>query len=162
MGSDFGDSIAIMSPKSDDDDALFFLVNAIHQAMLQVDPPRVGPGKVSDEPLKRRLHRVVLQCLQQSIDLGLERAFEDVLIILARLFCKNNAVAHLRSFFQSSSTHSSMGVFSPSLMESAMPGMLHRWQVSSSERRYSSLTTAALPCLVVTMIISSLTVAASR
>ena len=65
--------LVVMAPKSQDFDDLFSLQHLIDQAMLNIDTPRIGTGKIADELFEGgwRLEWISGNYGQQGFGLGL-------------------------------------------------------------------------------------------
>ena len=89
----------IVSPHSENTYCLLPGKHFVDQAIVNVDSPRVGACKVTDELLERRwiLKRVTLKNGEQLFCLWLEPCGFDLLCVLERLFRVDDDPTHQRS-----------------------------------------------------------------
>ena len=115
--------------------------------MLDIDTSGASSFQIADEPLvwRRRLIRVFLQNIQQNFNFGAQVRRRNFFCVFTGLFRKNNPPTH----HSTSSLHCSIGVFNPSIIDSRIPGILRRYNVSSTARQSSSESKTALARLPV-------------
>lgn len=132
----------VMAPESQDFNHAVFLEYLVYQPMLDVDSPRIGPGKVADELLKRRrpLKWVLSQDGQEFLCLRFQAARSQLFRVLLCLTRKDQTPTHQPG----SLAHSSTGVSIPSRIDSRIPGMDSRYSVSWIASQSSSETSTAL------------------
>lgn len=118
----------VMRPHPNDLYRLDVIQNLVDQAMLYIDPTGACPGKVSNELFVnwRCLIGVFFEKVEDSFGLRLQTGSGQFLCISFSVLGKHQPPAHQSS----SSSHSPTGVFSPSRMDSRMPGMDVRYKVS--------------------------------
>jgi len=100
----------------------------IHKSVLNIDPSRVGAGKITDELLvgKRILERIIGQNIQKKLRLWFQACTRKFLGVLLRLFREDEEVFHQSSFL----AHAATGVASPERMESRIPGIETKYRLS--------------------------------
>lgn len=99
----------------------------VHEAVLDVDAPRVEAREVADERLVggRGAEGVAPDHLDELLRLSVEARSLEAARVLRRLLREPDEV-HGYHASSSSETHSSSGSFIPARRDSAMPGMLLR------------------------------------
>jgi len=92
--------------------------------MVDVNPPRIGPGQVAHQLFERRrvLKRVLLQDGQQFLGLGAQPGRRQLLGVLLSLL----RVGELPDYQDSFLASFLVGVLSPLRMDSRMPGIDRR------------------------------------
>ncbi len=118
----------IMCPHADDLHRFTAWKDLIHQAMLDIDPAGVGPGKVANKLFKwgRSLKRISSEDLEQQFRFGAEPRRGQLLSILLRLPCEDKPPGyHFRVV-----RHFLRGVLRPFRIDSRIPGIESRYRVS--------------------------------
>jgi hypothetical protein len=113
-----------MGPHSDDLYRLKAVENLVDQTVLNADPSRTSTREIAHKFFVRWgiPVRVFAEEIQQATCLRFETGLGDFLRVFFGLFDENPAPTHLPS----SSSHFSIGVFRPFLMDSRMPGIDER------------------------------------
>lgn len=110
-----------MTPKPNHLDDFHFRKNLVNQTVLNVNPPRIGPGQIPNKFLEggRVLERIGFQYFQQALRLRLQTRRRKLFSVFLGLFGVKKAPAHQLSFLESLLT----GVLSPARMDSRIPGI---------------------------------------
>jgi len=117
-------TLFVMGPHADHFYHMFSFKHLIHKSMLYVNTTGVSPIQVTDQLLIWRwlLKRIFSENVQQFLGLWTQVGSRKFFGIFPCLPGKNKTPRH----HSTSSKHSSMGVSSPSMIDSLMPGMLSR------------------------------------
>ena len=110
-----------MRPHADDLDDLFIFQNLVHQPVLDVDPAGIRSGEIAYKLLERwrRLEWICLHHLKQFFCFPLQSGIRKFAGVFLRLLGEDDFPAHQSSW----SEHALMGTFSPSRMDSRIPGI---------------------------------------
>jgi len=116
--------LLVVRPHPHDFDGLDVIQNLVDEAVLDIDPPGTSPRKFPYQLLERRraLVRILPQDGQQSFGLWLQAGPGELLRVSLRPTGEYDSPAHQSS----SSSHSSTGVFRPSMIDSRISGMAVR------------------------------------
>jgi len=118
----------VMSPQSQYLHHSLILEHLIHKSVLNIDPSRVGAGKITDELFvgRRILERIIGQNIQKKLRLWFQASTRKLLGVLLRFFREDEEVFHQSSFL----AHAATGVASPERMDSRMPGIETKYRLS--------------------------------
>src|SRR6266702_4161282 len=103
--------------------------NLVDQAVMDVDPARIGTGEIADELLetRRRLEGIAFENFEKRLGLRLQARAAQFLCVFCCLWRIDDAPrAHQSSDFR----HSRTEVFNPFRIEARIPGIERRWSVS--------------------------------
>jgi hypothetical protein len=126
-----------MSPHPKHLDDPFVFDDLIHQTVLNIDTARVCAAQIPEQLLKRRRPSIgiVGENVEKLLRFWTETRRSEAPSVLLILFCEDE----LPGCHQPGSlTHRSIGVASPSAMDSRMPGTERRYRVSWIEFQSSS------------------------
>lgn len=113
-----------MRPHAQDADDFFLFEDFVDEPVLDVDPARVFPGEVADEPFvrRRRLERIFLQRFDELRGYPLEVGCREFPGVFYGLLGIDNRPGHQSSSRALSSSGSSLAA----RMDSLIPGMEQR------------------------------------
>ena len=128
----------VMGPHAEDLHHPLLFQNLIYQAVLNVDPARVGACQITHELfIGRRVYEWISgQNSEKVFGLRPQTGSVNFLCVLRGLPGKDDLPVYQRMFF----THDRMGVFIPRRIDSLIPGIDNRNRVSWMERQSSSET----------------------
>ena len=109
-----------MRPHADDLHGFSCGKHLVDEAVLDVDPARVGAGKIADELFKRRRVLKGVSCdeVEQPFRLGAEAGCRELLGVFLGLSCEDKRPGYHLSLVR----HFLTGVFSPFRIDSRIPG----------------------------------------
>lgn len=118
----------IMSPHPDDLDGLYFLQDLVHEAVLNGDATGISSRKVSDQLFKGWgcLKRIFRENFKQFFGFLSQACCRNFLCVLLSFPGIDNPPLYHPGF----SLHFLTGVLSPFRMDSLMPGIDKRYNVS--------------------------------
>ena len=121
-------TLLIMCPHPDNFHGLDFIQNLINQSMLDIDSSGTCTVQVAQKFFVgwRIFVGIFFEDFEQTLGLGLKSGVCDLLCILLGLLGRNQSPVH----HSSSSSHSSIGLLMPSWMDSRIPGIEVRYNVS--------------------------------
>ena len=139
--------LVVVRPEAEDFDGAFFQQDLVHEAVLDIDASGIGAGKVADQFFVGRgdLKRVFLEDFKQRFRFRAKSGRRQFLGIFSGLFREDELPAHQPGFLEQRLG----GVLSPLRMDSRIPGMETRYNVSWIARQSSSETRTPLACFPV-------------
>ena len=121
--------LIVMGPHPKHLDGTFVFDDLIDEAVLNIDPARICPAKISDKSLKRRRppKGIIGEDAEKLLRLWPETRRSQTTGVLLRRLCEDDLPGRHQP---GSFSHRSIGVASPSAMDSRMPGTERRYRVS--------------------------------